>query len=58
MAKDGVSQLELARRLGITQPAVSELLSQKRGIVPRSLLRALDALNLRLEVVPKGADNA
>ena len=53
MAKDGISQSELARRLGIKQPSVAALLSPDRAKVPESLLNGLDALDLELVVQPK-----
>lgn len=53
MAEQGVSQVELARRLGIKQPSVAGILSQGRAKVPQSLIDALDALDLELVVRPK-----
>jgi predicted XRE-type DNA-binding protein len=53
MAKDGISQSELAQRLGIKQPSVAALLSPNKAKVPESLLNGLDALGLELVVQPK-----
>ena len=51
MTRQGITQHELARRLGIKQPSVAQLLSGKRGTVPESLLDLLGALGLTLDVV-------
>lgn len=59
--RGGVSQSELARRLGISQPAVSQAESEQasgqRGVMLDTLLDAADALGLelRIQVRPKGA---
>lgn len=53
MAEQGISQGELARRLGIKQPSVAGVLSHGRARVPQSLIDVLEALDLELTVVPK-----
>jgi transcriptional regulator with XRE-family HTH domain len=52
MKRKGVSQAELARQLGITPPALSQVLSGRRGTMPTSLMDVLQALGLTLEAVP------
>lgn len=52
MARQGVSQAELARRLGIKPPSLSQVLSGKYGQMPQSLMDVLEALGLTLEAVP------
>lgn len=52
MARQNVTQSELARRLGIKQPSVAQILSGKRGTMPDSLLDLLNALGLTLKAVP------
>ncbi|WP_293909898.1 helix-turn-helix transcriptional regulator [Deinococcus sp.] len=53
MKRRGLSQIELARQLGITPPALSQVLSGKRGTMPGSLMDVLHALGLTLEAVPQ-----
>lgn len=52
MTRQGLTQHELARRLGVKQPSIAQLLSGKRGTMPESLLDLLGALGLTLEAVP------
>ena len=52
MAELKLTQVELARRLGIKPPSLAQILNGRRGRVPKSLLDVLNALALRLEVVP------
>ncbi len=52
MSRQGVTQAELARRLGIKPPSLSQILNGKYGAVPESLLDLLGALGLTLEAVP------
>lgn len=52
MTRQGLSQRELARRLGISPPALSQILSGKYGAIPESLLDLLGGLGLTLEAVP------
>ena len=54
MTRQGVTQSELARRLGIKQPSLSQILGGKYGAVPQSLLDVLAALGLTLDVVKTG----
>ena len=56
MKRKGVSQIELARQLGITPPALSQVLSGKRGTMPASLMDVLHALGLTLAAVPLEPD--
>jgi len=53
MREQGLSHAQLAERLGISQPSVTQILNGQYGNVPRSLLNALDALGLTLEVAKK-----
>jgi transcriptional regulator with XRE-family HTH domain len=52
MTRQGVTQAELARRLEIKPPSLSQILNGKYGTIPESLLDLLGALGLTLEVVP------
>ena len=52
MTRKGMSQRELAERLGVTPSALSQVLSGKRGTMPESLMDVLNALGLTLEAVP------
>jgi antitoxin component HigA of HigAB toxin-antitoxin module len=52
----GITQEELAQKLGIKQPSVAQVLSSRRAKVPQSLLDILEALDLELVVVPKQHD--
>jgi transcriptional regulator with XRE-family HTH domain len=54
MREKGLTQAELARRLGKTPQSVAPILKGRRGKQPESLLEVLDALGLELKVVPKG----
>lgn len=49
----GITQQEVADRLGIRKQAVSATILGKRGLLPKSLLELLDALGLELVAVPK-----
>ncbi|WP_019587573.1 helix-turn-helix domain-containing protein [Deinococcus apachensis] len=53
MNRQGVTQAELARRLGIKPPSLAQVLSGKRGTMPDSLMDVLDALGLELVAVPR-----
>jgi transcriptional regulator with XRE-family HTH domain len=53
MRERGITQVELAKRLGIKQPSVADLISGRRGKQPQSLLDMLDALSLELTVKEK-----
>lgn len=55
----GMTHAQLASRLGIKQPSVTQLLNGAYGNIPQSLLEALDALGLELTVVESsGAEDA
>lgn len=54
MNRQGVTQAELARQLGVKPPSLAQVLSGKRGTMPESLMDVLDALGLELVAVPKG----
>ncbi|WP_425146536.1 helix-turn-helix domain-containing protein [Deinococcus sp.] len=54
MSRQGVTQAELARRLGVKPPSLAQVLSGKRGVMPESLMDVLHALGLTLDVVPAG----
>ena len=51
MSREGLTQVDLAKRLGISPPALSQVLSGKRGTMPESLMDVLHALGLTLEAV-------
>lgn len=53
MAEKNLTQVELAKRLGVKQPSIAAILSGKRGTIPQSLLDLLDALDLELNAQPK-----
>lgn len=53
MKRQGLSQIELAKRLNISPPALSQVLSGKRGTMPESLMDVLHALGLTLRAVPE-----
>lgn len=52
MTQRELSQTALAKRLGISSPALSQILNGKYGTIPESLLDLLGALGLTLEAVP------
>lgn len=54
VSRRGLTHAQLANRLGIKQPSVTQLLNGSYGKVPKSLLEALDALGLELQVVESG----
>lgn len=58
MSEQGVSQADLARRMGVQPQSITKLLSGERGKVPQSVLRALDTLGLELVVREKDRNNA
>ena len=53
MKQNGITQETLAKKLGITQGAVSQVLGG-RGAVPKSFTDLLDAVGLELVLRPKG----
>ncbi|BDP44842.1 hypothetical protein DAETH_48110 (plasmid) [Deinococcus aetherius] len=48
-----LTQVELAQRLGMTQPALAKMLTGRTGQVPESWQKVLDELGLKLIAVPK-----
>lgn len=56
LTQQNMTQIELARRLGITPPALSQIMSGKRGTIPESLMNVLEALGLTVEAVPIDGD--
>jgi hypothetical protein len=50
----GISQAELARRLGVAQPSVARWESGRRNMHVDTLQRIADALNVNLEVIFSG----
>jgi len=58
MNRQGITQAELARRLGIKPPSLAQVLSGKRGTMPESLMDVLEALGLELVAVPTGEGKA
>jgi transcriptional regulator with XRE-family HTH domain len=53
MRQKGMSQAELARRLGVKAQSIHPILKGARGKQPQSLLDILDALDLELTVQPR-----
>jgi transcriptional regulator with XRE-family HTH domain len=47
---EGLTQAQLARRLGITQPAIARLEHAGDGVTVSTLQRALNAMNRTLEL--------
>lgn len=58
MGRKGLTQRDLAKRLGVSPPALSQIISGKRGTMPDSLLDVLNALDLTLKAVPKDSTGA
>lgn len=58
MLREGLTQTELAKRLGVSQQAVNEIIRGKRAAIPSSLLDVLNAVGLELVATPKGGTNA
>lgn len=56
MTAQGLTQAELARRLGIRPPSLSQVLSGSRGKVPQSLLDVLNELGLTIQATAVGSD--
>lgn len=54
MAEKGARQADLARQLGVSPQALSQILKGDRGKLPSSLVAVLDALDVELTVQPKG----
>lgn len=50
MRRKGVSRVELARRLDMSPQYLSDVLTGRRGRLPKSLSRILKALDLEIEV--------
>jgi transcriptional regulator with XRE-family HTH domain len=53
MQKQGITQAELAERLEIKQPAISQVLTGERSKTSELLLKILDELDLELVVQAK-----
>jgi transcriptional regulator with XRE-family HTH domain len=53
MQKQGITQAELAARLEIKQPAISQVLTGERSKTSELLLKILDELDLELVVQAK-----
>jgi antitoxin component HigA of HigAB toxin-antitoxin module len=53
MNRKGITQTELAKLAGISQPNVSHILSGKRGKISSEMTKVLDALGLELCVKKK-----
>lgn len=52
-AAKGLTHTALAEKLGVSQPAVAQILSRARGRIPQSLLDVLDALDLDVNFTPR-----
>lgn len=57
MRRQGLTQAELARRLGVQPPTVAQVVNGRRGHIPRSLVQILDELGLTLTAIPKATLN-
>ena len=53
MKERGITQVKLAREVGMEQPNVQRLLAGRVGAVPDSWQKVLDALGLELIAVSK-----
>lgn len=51
MQECGVTRSELARRLGVTKPYITNILNGNRNMTLRTLVRFADALDLSVKVV-------
>lgn len=49
----GLTHAEIARRLGISPPAVTRVLTRKGAVIPQSLIDVLDVLGLQVTLEPK-----
>jgi len=52
MRRRGITNAELARRLGVKPPHISRVLSRQSGRIPESLTDVLAELGLKLTVTP------
>lgn len=52
MRSQGITKADVARKLGISHQAVSGVLNGQRGSISSSLRNILDAVGLRIIVVP------
>ncbi|WP_245588482.1 helix-turn-helix domain-containing protein [Deinococcus pimensis] len=53
MKERQLTQTELAKKTGLTQPALAKLLNGNVGRVPENWQRILDELGLELVAIPK-----
>lgn len=53
MRKQGLTKADVARRLGVTHQAVSNILSGRSAKIPASLENLLTVVDLQLVVAPK-----
>ena len=51
--QQGISQVEVAKRIGVAPQSVNRFLKGERGSLPKSMVDVLDALDLELHVRPK-----
>ncbi len=56
MKERGITQVKLAREVGMEQPNIQRLLAGRVGAVPDSWQKVLDALGLKLIAEPKTPD--
>lgn len=52
MRREGTTKADVARRLGVTHQAVSNILAGRSAKVPASLEKLLEAVGLQLVVAP------
>ena len=57
MKQKGLTQVVLARQLGIKPPSVTKIITGKTGIIPQSLIDLLEALQLELTVQPSSQNS-
>lgn len=56
LEQQSISQVEVAKRIGIAPQSVNRFLKGERGSLPKSMVEVLDALGLELYVRPKGSE--
>lgn len=58
MRRESISQVELARRLGMSPQYLSDVLTGRRSRLPKSLAGILEALSLDIELMPRTGSEA
>ena len=47
------NEAELARQIGVTRSHINQIMTGRRGLIPKSLLAVVEAAGLELIAVPK-----